>query len=243
MPRVYQTDTAHTYDYYRNYIATYVKKDVKHIAAVQDELLFYKFLTLLAGRVGTLLNHSSLSNDLGVAKETVKRWISILKASHIIYLLQPWFPSRTSVIVKTPKVYFHDTGIVATLLGIETENQMLRDPLRGNLFENLVVMEALKQRAYANRPENLYFFRNSNGLEVDLLFQNQRLLVPYEIKSSETFSKDQFANLAKFRKAYAKYLNPEEQGGLIYAGTEECTFLDNRVIPFQKASGLFLGTD
>ena len=242
MPRVYQTKTLNTYDYYRNYIATYVEKDVKQITAIQDELVFHKFLTLLSGRVGNLLNYSSLSNDLGVAKKTIERWISLLKASHIIYLLQPWFPSRTSTIVKTPKLYFHDTGVVSVLLGIETENQMLRDPLRGNLFENMVVMEALKQRVNINRPENLYFFKNSNGLEVDLLFQDQRLLVPYEIKSSETFSKDQFANIAKFRKTYPNYLDTEKSGGLIYAGNEACTFLGNSVTPFQNTAGLFLGT-
>ena len=239
MPRVYQTQTSRVFDYYAGYVATYVQRDIKMVTAIQDELVFQKFLVLLSGRVGSLLNYTSLANDLGVSRQTVKRWTSLLTSSHIIHLLPPWFPSRTSSIVKTPKVYFHDTGVASMLLGIESKDQMMRDPLRGSLFENLIVMEALKQRVNMHRPPNLYFFRNSSGLEVDLLYQKQRMLIPYEIKSSEQFHKDQFASLEKFRKAYPSHLHETEQGGLMYAGHDSCTFSGYRVTPFELAGDLF----
>ena len=218
-PKLFASNIASSYHYYQNYISTYIQKDVKQITTIQDENLFYTFLKLLAGRVGNLLNVSSLSNDVGVARATVDRWLSILQASHIIYLLQPWHSNRASVLVKTAKVYFCDTGVVSSLLNISTPDQMLRDPLRGAIFENYCVMEAVKQRHNEALTENLYFYRNKYGTEINLIFEKNRMLIPYEIKSSDRYNKDQLRNLEKFVKEQQKYLSTTEKGGLMYAGS------------------------
>lgn len=238
-PKLFATDIASSYHYYQNYISTYLQKDVKQITAIQDEGLFYTFLKLLAGRVGNLMNISSLSNDLGVARATVERWLSILQASHIIRFLQPWQPGRTSKLVKTPKIYFCDTGVVSSLLDIVTADQMIRDPLRGAIFENYCVMEAIKQRNNEALPENLFFFRNRNGVEVDLLFESGRQLIPYEIKSSGRYDRDQLRNLEKFRKGYQKYLSSDMKGGLIYAGMVRTVLDGYSMVPVKDMSGLF----
>jgi predicted AAA+ superfamily ATPase len=239
MPRLYQEPDLIATEYWSNYVATYVQRDVKQIIAIQDELQFRTFLTLLAGRVGGLLNHTRLANDLGVAQKTVQRWVSLLVSSHIVFLLPAWAPSRTSAIVKTPKLYFCDPGLASYLLGIEEETQMMRDPLRGNLFENMVVIEAMKTALNAYRQPVLSFFRNSSGLEVDLLISRQRQVTGYEIKSGETFTKDQMANLLQFEKRYSEYLHPLHKGGLIYAGSDEQIFLEHTVTPYQRAGALF----
>ena len=239
-PKLFASDIASSYHYYQNYISTYIQKDVKQITAIQDENLFYTFLKLLAGRVGNLLNVSSLSNDLGVARATVDRWLSILQASHIIYLLQPWYSNRTSVLVKTAKVYFCDTGVVSSLLDISTPDQMLRDPLRGAIFENYCVMEAVKQRHNEALTENLYFYRNKYGTEIDLILEKNRMLIPYEIKSSDRYNKDQLRNLEKFVKEQQKHLSTTEKGGLIYAGSIKTTLNGYGIYPLKEIQGLFV---
>ena len=238
-PKLYAEDLASPYHYYQNYISTYIQKDVKQITAIKDERLFYLFLKLLAGRVGNLLNVSSVSNDLGISRETVNRWLSIIEASHIIQLLNPWSPGRTGSLVKTPKVYFCDTGVVSTLLDISTEQQMLRDPLRGAIFENFCVMEAMKQRNNKALPQNLYFYRTKHGVEVDLLFEENRCLTPYEIKSSDRYHADQFSNLRKFSQEISKHRSVSSRGGLIYAGQIRTSLGEYEVIPFTDMKDLF----
>ena len=235
MPRLYTGATLDTAEYW----ADYVQKDIKLIASVRDELQSHRFLTLLAGRVGSLLNYTSLANDLGVAQKTVQRWVSLLVSSHIVFLLPAWTPSRTSAIVKTPKLYFCDPGLASYLLRIEGAQQMVRDPLRGNLFEGMVVAEAMKTALNAFRRPDLSFFRNSAGLEVDLLVSRQRQLTGYEVKSGESFSKDQLSNLMEFEKRYSEYLDPSRRGGLIYAGEGEHLFLEHTVTPYQRSGALF----
>ncbi len=239
MPRLYTGATLDTAEYWAGYVATYVQKDIKLITPVQDEGQFYKFLTLLAGRVGSLLNYASLANDLGMAQKIVQRWVSLLVSSHIVFLLPAWTPSRTSAIVKTPKLYFCDPGLASYLLSIEGAQQMVRDPLRGNLFEQMVVAEAMKTALNAFRRPDLSFFRNSSGLEVDLLVSRQRLLTGYEVKSGESFPEDQLSNLMEFEKRYKDYLDPSRRGGLIYAGEGEHLFLEHTVTPYQRSGALF----
>lgn len=239
-PKLFASNIASWYHYYQNYISTYIQKDVKQITTIQDENLFYTFLKLLAGRVGNLLNVSSLSNDLGVARATVDRWLTVLQASHIIYFLHPWYTNRTSVLVKTSKVYFCDTGVVCSLLGIETPEQMLRDPLRGAIFENYCVIEAVKQRNNEALPENLYFYRNKYGIEIDLILEKNRQIIPYEIKSSDRYDKDQFRNLDHFVKEQTRHLSSTEKGGLIYAGNIKAILNGYNVYPLKDMQGLFV---
>ena len=146
MPFLFSEKGHKPFEYYRNYVQTYLEKDIAQIGAVQDLMRFENFMRLLAGRTGQLVNNSAISVEVGVSSTTIGSWLSILEASHLIYILRPWYENRTSQVVKTPKVYFCDTGLAAYLLGIETPEQMQRDPLMGNLFENLVVCEALKAR-------------------------------------------------------------------------------------------------
>ena len=239
-PKVWAEELSSPFHYYQNYISTYIQKDVKQIVAIKDERVFYLFLKLLAGRVGNLLNILSLANDLGVARNTIERWLSVLEASHVIQLLQPWAPRRTGSLTKTPKLYFCDTALVCALLDITTADQMLRDPLRGSVFENYCIMEAIKQRANSASPTNLFFFRDSYGMEVDLLFEQHRQVIPYEIKSGDRYTKEQLGALRRFGDRYAKYLSSEQSGGLIYAGAIKTEVDGYHITPFTTMEGLFL---
>lgn len=215
MPYLFNNDGVSPYDYCSNYISTYVERDVVSESIVKDKKRFEVFLRALAGRVGQLVDYSGLSNDVGVSSTTIKHWISILEASYIIYILQPWQKNRISRAVKTPKIYFVDTGLLAALLGITTPNQMLRDPLRGNIFENLAIMEAVKSRT--SRGENLpfYFFRNSRGEEIDFIIERNEGLSLYEIKSAEVSTSSFFDVMKSFQsKTDMRILSKN----LIYAG-------------------------
>lgn len=191
-------------DWYRNYVQTYLERDVRQMVNVKDLSQFERFLVLLAGRVGQIVNFSALAGEVGVSSTTVSGWISILEASFLVHRLQPWFPNRGKRMVKSPKLYFTEPGLATHLLGIETTEQLIRDPLRGSLFENLVVAEALKQRANSGRTPNLWFMRTEDGFEIDLILQRGRTLKPMEIKSAMTWH-DSFArNLRAFSRDEAQ---------------------------------------
>jgi predicted AAA+ superfamily ATPase len=178
-------------------------------------------MKLLAGRVGQLMDHSSIAGNVGVSGNTIKHWLSILEASFILYKLPPYFENFGKRVIKSPKYYFTDTGLLSFLLGIETPAQVTRDPLVGQLFENLVVMEAVKTLYNKGKLANLYFYRDSNGLEADLLVQQGRQLLPMEIKSSTTYRPELLKGLHRVRE-----LSPQmEPALLVYAG-EPMTFSD-----------------
>jgi len=213
MPRLYNENINPT-RLYRNYLQTYVERDVRQMINVRSLIDFETFLRLLAGRIGQILNLSSLANDVGVSSTTLKEWLSVLEASFIISRLNPFFENIGKRVVKSPKIYFTDVGLASYLLGIESPNVAARDPLIGNLFENLVVIEALKTRLNAGREPELYFYRDNKGTEVDLLFRTNRQIIPIEIKSAMTFHADFTEGIARFRK-----ITPHAQKGfVIYAG-------------------------
>lgn len=194
--------------WYRNYIQTYLERDVRQLVNVKDLGLFERFLVLLAGRVGSLLNVSALASEVGVSAPTVSGWISILEASFLVVLLRPWHDKFARRMVKTPKLYFTEPGLAASLLGLESPQQILRDPLRGNLFENLVVSEALKQRANAGLTPNLWFLRTADGFEIDLLRSSGRSLRPIEIKSAVTWRDTLARNVREFLHETADAVEP-----------------------------------
>lgn len=239
LPRLWEINSKNFYVYYQSYLSTYIQKDVKQIALIEDERKFYDFLRVLAGRTGNLLNISSLAGELGVARATLDRWINILLSSYIIYTLYPWMPQSSSSFVKTPKIYFFDTGLLCSLLGISTEEQLYRDPLRGAIFENYMVMEALKQRSNRLLPDNLRFYRDKRGLEVDLIIYDGRTLNAFEIKSSKDFDKEQLSNITKFSKLYDKYLNKNAVSGLLYAGSGIFEYDGFKVLGLDSTSGVF----
>lgn len=202
----------------RDYLKTYIERDVREISELKNLHLFQKFLKLCAGRIGQLLNYQNLGDDLGVSHNTVREWISILEASYIIYLLPPFFVNIKKQLIKSPKIYFYDTGLAAYLLDIEKEKQLYSHPLRGNLFENLVVSELLKYRYNSGRNHNLSFYRDSSQKEIDVIYKIAGDYLPIEIKSGETFTKDFMRNLDYFEKLF-----PDLKYGkiLVYAGDEQ----------------------
>ena len=219
MPFLYAESGHSPFEYYKNYVNTYLERDIVQIAAVHDLIRFEKFMRLLAGRVGQLVNNSALATEVGVSSTTIGSWLSVLEASHVIYTLKPWFKNRNSQVVKTPKVYFCDTGLVSYLLGIETPEQMIRDPLLGNIFENFVVIEALKTRLNLGLEPNLYFFRNSNGLEIDLILQEQNKLKLFEIKSGKSLNDEFCRNMKNFSAKYNEdIVSDSTKGTVIYSG-------------------------
>lgn len=187
LPRVYDQNQR-PYHAYSNYYQTYVERDVRQLINLKDASLFEKFMKLLAGRVGQLIDYSSLANDVGVDTKTIKNWLSILEASFIVFKLSPYYENFGKRSIKAPKYYFIEVGLLSFLLGIEKPEQVLRDPLVGNIFENLVIIESLKSRLNMAKLPGLYFFRDNGGNEVDLIYQDGSELVAIEIKSTSTFS-------------------------------------------------------
>jgi predicted AAA+ superfamily ATPase len=203
LPRVYdQHQRPRTA--YANYYQTYVEKDVWQLIQLKDVSLFEKFIKLLAGRVGQIINYQSLSNDVGVGAPTIKQWLSILEASFIIFKLPPYYKNFGKRVIKSPKYYFTEIGLLAYLLGIEKNTQVSRDPLVGNIFENLAVIEVLKSRYNQGRNAELYYFRDSNGNEIDLLCKTGDGLVGVEIKSASTWNNSFSKSLTNFSESNEK---------------------------------------
>ncbi|MCD4848993.1 MAG: ATP-binding protein [Candidatus Aegiribacteria sp.] len=200
-----------------DYIATYVERDIRQLSMIRNLTVFQRFLGLCAGRTGQLLNSSSLSNDTGVSQTTVREWLSILEASYICFRLPPFYGNISKRLVKSPKLYFYDTGLAAYLMGINSISQLSVHPLRGMLFENLIVTEILKFILNRRMRPDLFFYRDSNGNEVDLVIPDGTGFVPVEIKSGATISKDFFKGLAKFSKAVKSPVNKL----LVYGGNDE----------------------
>lgn len=199
LPRVYDKSLRPRIAY-SNYYQTYVERDVRQLINLKDLSLFEKFLRLLAGRVGQVIDYTSISNDVGVTVKTVQNWLSILEASFIIFKLPPYFNNFGKRVIKSPKYYFTDVGLLCFLLNIRQSEQVLRDPLVGNIFENLVVLECLKSQFNRGESSGLYFYRSSNGNEVDILFTNGREITAIEIKAASTFSDSQLRGLRHFKK-------------------------------------------
>ena len=203
--------------FFNGYLQTYVERDVRALINLKELNRFQQFLTLLAGRIGQVINYTSLSNDIGVSATTIKNWISVLKASYVVFELSPFFENIRKRVVKSPKLYFTDTGLASFLLGIRTAEQAARDPLRGGLYENLIILEIMKYRLNQGRRPDLYFFRDTHGSEVDLLIREQGKLFPVEIKSSATFSKSFLKGIERFRSLAS---NCRADGAVIYNGDQ-----------------------
>ena len=183
---------------YRDYFKTYVERDARQLINIRNLHAFETFVKLLAGRVGQLVNLSALAGVVGVSAITLREWLTALEASYIIFTLKPYHRNFGKRLVKTPKVYFTEPGLAAHLLGLRTPEQVGRDPLMGNLFENMVVVEVLKTLLNSGKDPDLYFFRDNHGLEVDLLLASARHLIPLEVKASYTPHTDLYRNLENF---------------------------------------------
>lgn len=216
---------------YSNYYQTYVERDVRALINIKDISLFEKFIKLLAGRIGQLINYSSLANDVGVNSSTVKNWLSILEASYIIYKLPPYYDNFGKRQIKNPKYYFIDVGLLVYLLGIRNPFQISRDPLVGNIFENLVIIEILKNQLNEGKVGDFYFYRESNGTEIDLIFQDNRVLNGIEIKSNATFNASYFKPLEKLKTLSKTSMNIS----VIYNGKNKILSGNKQLLNFKDS--------
>lgn len=213
MPRLYDSALLPT-ELYRDYFRTYVERDVRQLANLRRIAAFETFVRLLAGRVGQVLNVNALSDDAGVSVPTVKEWLSIMEASYVIYVLRPYYRNFGKRFIKSPKVYFTETGLASYLLGIRSSEQVASHPLMGNLFENMAVMEILKRRLNRGDEPDMYFMRTSSGLEADIVVENSGRLDLYEVKASSTFRPDMTANLRRM----AEFIPDAGRLALVYSG-------------------------
>jgi predicted AAA+ superfamily ATPase len=235
LPRIYdQKQRPHTA--YANYYQTYIERDVRQLINLKHATLFEKFMKLLAGRVGQLINYQSLSNDVGVDNKTIKQWLSILEASFVVFKLPPYFENFGKRVIKSPKYYFTDTGLLSYLLDIGKPSQVSRDPLVGSLFENLVVIEALKTRFNKGQKSNLYFFRDNHGREIDLLYKSGREFTGVEIKSSSTWNKSFKKELKRFSEKNIQLA----KSYVVYSG-EAMVFSDGvEALSFLNVADIFI---
>ncbi len=213
MPRLYDSSVEPT-ELYRDYFRTYVERDVRQLANLRRLTEFETFVRLLAGRVGQLLNVNSLSGDAGVSVPTVKEWLSVMEASYVIRILRPYHRNFGKRFVKTPKVYFTETGLAAYLVGIRSADQVAFHPLLGALFENMAVMEILKRRLNRGEDPDMYFLRTSSGLEADVVVENGGCLDLYEIKASSTFH----AYMADNLRRISEFAGDAGRRTVVYSG-------------------------
>jgi len=218
------------------YVNTYVERDLRMLINIRDLSQFEIFLKLCAGRTGQIMNLSSLGNDCGVNHSTVKSWLSVLEASYIIKLLRPYYKNFNKRLIKSPKLYFLDTGLACFLLDIHNPNQLATHPLRGALFESFIVAELLKKRFNAVQTDNLFYFRDNIGNEVDIIWDRSPQPVPVEIKSGQTISRDVFKGLDYF----TKLSGGTDSTYLIYGGDESYTRQSVRVTSWQDIGGIGL---
>jgi predicted AAA+ superfamily ATPase len=203
--------------FFNSYLQTYVERDVRMLIQLRDLSQFQQFLTLLAGRVGQVINLASLSNDVGVSTTTIRNWLSVLKASFVVFELPPFFENVRKRVIKSPKIFFTDVGLAAFLLGIHTKEHAFRDPLRGNLYENLVIADIMKGALNKGIKPEMFFFRDSHGNEVDLLIKEKGTLTPVEIKSAGTFAADFIKGLERFQMLKIKRV---ATGAVLYNGEQ-----------------------
>lgn len=229
-PAVYERELSPTI-YYRNYYETYIERDLQQLIKVKDLNSFQTFVRLCAGRIGQLFNASSLANEVGVRVGTIKSWLSILQTSFIIFSIEPYHGNINKRLVKSRKIYFNDIGLASYLLEIENTKQLSSHPLRGNLFENMIIMELIKCRYNEGLDHNLCFYRDSNNNEIDVLFKRGGQITPIEIKSALTFNSEFLKNLEYIRKVLPDKIN---QGFLIYGGKTEQAIKSNEIINYKN---------
>ena len=202
--------------WYANYITTYIERDVRLIKNISNLITFEKFLRLCAGRIGQLLNMNSLAVEVGVDNKTISAWIGILEASFVLFRLQPYHKSFNKRIVKMSKIYFYDTGLASALLGIQNSKQLDLHPFRGALFENMIIVDMVKTRFNKAKTNNLYFWRDNVGNEIDVLLDKGLTITPVEIKSGQTITNDYFKGIKYWNK-----LTHGNGGYVVYGGSME----------------------
>ena len=221
--------------FYPSYVRTYLEKDVRDLLQMKDQIRFTKFLKLCAARIGSLFNASELGAEVGVSSKTISHWLSVLQASYLITLLPPYYENIPKRLVKSPKLYFNDPGLACYLLDIESPQQLDRDKMRGAIFENMIVMEAIKHRYNMGLEGGVFFYRDSNQNEVDLLIKQEGELTAIEVKSSMTYS-------SSFEKALTQIegwiKTPISKKAIVYSGDFENTSGNINLINYRHISSI-----
>ena len=229
------TRTVERAAWFANYTATYLERDVRSMLNVRDLFTFQRFLRLCSGRAGQLVNFSSLAGECGVVHNTAKAWLSILEAGSIVFLVRPYFRNFNKRLLQTPKLYFHDTGLLCHLLGIRSEEQLETHPLRGAVFENMVAVELLKARLNEGHEPELYFWRDRSGFEIDFLIENDGLLDAVAVKSGKTVTREFFRAIGRWKEIAGKNAG---KTFLIYGGDEEYEREGHSVLSWRNAGGI-----
>lgn len=219
--------------FYPSYVKTYLERDVRDLLKIKDQLQFMKFMKLCAGRIGSIFNASELAAQLGVDGKTISHWLSVLQASYLITLLPPYYENISKRLVRSPKLYFNDPGLACYLLDIETPRQLERDKMRGAIFENMIVMEVLKHRYNHGLQNGVYFYRDSNQNEIDILLKQEGEITAIEVKSSMTYHhsfEQHISRLSQWIKT------PIAQKMVVYAGEFENTMSDIKLVNYRHLS-------
>lgn len=219
------------HEWYTNYLRTYIERDLRQIKAIHNLNTFQIFLKMCASRTGQLLDLTSLGNDCGISHNTAKAWLNILETSFIIFYLRPHFKNYTKQLIKSPKLYFYDTGLLSTLLNIHSSDQLKTHYLKGNIFESFILSEFMKNKYHNLAKYNLYFWRDKRGHEIDCLIEKPNKLIPIEIKSSKTISSDFFKNL-NYWNDISK--NNKKDSYLVYGGREDQKRTSGKVLSWEN---------
>lgn len=219
--------------FYPSYVKTYLEKDVRDLLRIKDQMQFMKFMKLCAARIGSLFNATEIGNEVGVDKNTISHWLSVLQASYLITLLPPYYENITKRVVKTPKLYFNDPGLACYLLDIESPKQLELDKMRGAIFENMIVMECLKHRYNQGKDGNVFFYRDSNQNEVDILVKEGGELIAIEVKSAMTYQSSFDSGLQKLPQWTT---TPIARRAVVYTGEFENTAGDIWVLNYKHLS-------
>ncbi len=218
------------FEFYNSYLTTFIERDIRLIKNIENLDLFKKFMILLAGRVGQVFNAKSLADDLGISPHTVKNWVNLLEASYVIFKLQPYYSNIGKRLMKSPKIFFYDTGLVAFLLNLDNVNELENHFIRGNIFENFVIAEIKKRLSMESKTSDLYFYRDSNGVEIDLLIDKGLKIDFYEIKSAMNFSQSFLTNIEKVEKVLKNVGDKK----IIYGGAESLKLKNAEVVSWKK---------
>ena len=219
--------------YFPSYIQSFIERDIRQLINIKNLILFQQFIKLVATRAGQEWNSSQISNDLGVDSKTVTAWLSYLQTAGIVYLLPPYYANFGKRVIKRPKLYLTDTGVLCSLLGIQNENQLENHPLKGSIFENFVVLEYLKEKNSALENCSFYYWRSISGVEIDLIIEKNGVLIPIEIKSGTTYQEKWWKNIIDWQ-IFSKSSSP---GIIVYSGRENHDFSDGRkVISYNSIS-------
>jgi len=234
-PRIHK-DNLNPTEMYSFYINTYVERDVRQIMNVQDLSIFIKFLKICAGRTGQIINYSSISNECGVDHKTVKKWLSVLETSYVIKLLQPYYRNINKRVTKSPKLYFYDTGLVCFLLGVNSPEHLNSHPLSGAIFETYVVSDIWKNYYNNVMADNLFYFHDSRGKEVDVIFDKVVSIDQMEIKMSKTINSSYFDNMSYLKSTF----NIVDRSFLIYGGDESLNRSNVQIMSWRKITDYFI---